>query len=84
MRRARPLIFASPAATSSTSGRMPSSSAMSSSASNHVFHPLISGEVNYDVREVFHGMAMWVDVPNVIAAHPSTQCRVVRTVLTQQ
>jgi len=44
---------------------------LASSASNHVFHPLISGEVNYDVREAFHGMAMWVDVPNVIAVHPS-------------
>ncbi len=42
-----------------------------SSASNHVFHPLISGEMSYDVREAFHGMAMWVDVPNVIAVHPS-------------
>lgn len=46
-----------------------------SSASNHVFHPLISGEMGYDVREAFHGMAMWVDVPNVIAVHPSLPVR---------
>ena len=46
-----------------------------SSASNHVFHPLISGELGYDVREAFHGMAMWVDVPNVIAVHPSVPVR---------
>lgn len=46
-----------------------------SSASNHVFHPLISGELNYDVRETFHGMAMWVDVPNVVAVHPSLPVR---------
>jgi len=42
-----------------------------SSASNHIFYPLISGELGYDVREAFHGMAMWVDVPNVIAVNPS-------------
>ena len=42
-----------------------------SSASNHVFHPLISGELGYDVREVFHGVAMLADVPNVLAVHPS-------------
>jgi len=46
-----------------------------SSASNHVFHPLISGEVAYDVREAFAGMAMWVDVPNVIAVHPALPVR---------
>jgi tripartite-type tricarboxylate transporter receptor subunit TctC len=46
-----------------------------SSASNHVFHPLISGEMGYDVREAFHGMAMWVDVPNVVAVHPSLPVR---------
>jgi tripartite-type tricarboxylate transporter receptor subunit TctC len=42
-----------------------------SSASNHIFYPLISGDLGYDVREAFHGMAMWVDVPNVVAVHPS-------------
>jgi len=42
-----------------------------SSASNHVFHPLISHEVPYDVREAFHGVAMLADVPNVLAVHPS-------------
>ncbi|WP_207539315.1 Bug family tripartite tricarboxylate transporter substrate binding protein [Sabulicella rubraurantiaca] len=46
-----------------------------SSASNHVFHPLISGELGYDVRESFEAMAMWVDVPNVIAVHPSLPVR---------
>jgi tripartite-type tricarboxylate transporter receptor subunit TctC len=46
-----------------------------SSASNHVFHPIISGDLGYDVREAFHGIAMWVDVPNVIAVHPSVPAR---------
>lgn len=52
-----------------------------SSASNHVFHPLISGEMGYDVREAFHGMAMWVDVPNVIAVHPSLPVRNVQELI---
>ena len=42
-----------------------------SSASNHVFHPLISPDLGYDVREALMGVAMLVDVPNVVAAHPS-------------
>ena len=42
-----------------------------SSASNHVFHPLISHEVPYDVREAFHGVAMLADVPNVLAVNPA-------------
>lgn len=42
-----------------------------SSASNHVFHALISPDLGYDPREAFSGAAMWVDVPNAIAAHPS-------------
>ncbi len=46
-----------------------------SSASNHVFHPLVSGDLGYDVREAFHGAAMWVDVPNVVAVHPSVPAR---------
>ncbi|MCB4823164.1 Bug family tripartite tricarboxylate transporter substrate binding protein [Roseicella aerolata] len=41
-----------------------------SSASNHVFHPLISTEVGYDVREALTGIAMLVDVPNVVAVNP--------------
>lgn len=41
-----------------------------SSASNHVFHPLISTEVGYDVREALAAVAMLVDVPNVVAANP--------------
>ena len=40
-----------------------------SSASNHVFHPVISGDLGYDAREAFQAMAMWVDVPNVIAVN---------------
>ena len=52
-----------------------------SSASNHVFHPLISGEMGYDVREVFAGMAMWVDVPNVIAVHPSLPVHTVQELI---
>jgi tripartite-type tricarboxylate transporter receptor subunit TctC len=42
-----------------------------SSASNHVFHPIISNELIYDVREVFQGVAMLADVPNVLAVNPS-------------
>jgi tripartite-type tricarboxylate transporter receptor subunit TctC len=52
-----------------------------SSASNHVFYPLISGDLGYDVREVFHGMAMWVDVPNVVAVHPSVPARDVQELI---
>ncbi|MDB5371407.1 MAG: Tripartite-type tricarboxylate transporter, receptor component TctC [Belnapia sp.] len=39
-----------------------------SSASNHVFHPLIAPDLGYDVRQALVGIAMLVDVPNVIAA----------------
>jgi len=48
-----------------------------SSASNHVFHPLVAGHMDYDVREAFHGVAMLVDVPNVLAVHPSVPARTV-------
>ncbi|MCS6892701.1 MAG: tripartite tricarboxylate transporter substrate binding protein [Rhodovarius sp.] len=48
-----------------------------SSASNHVFHPLIAGHTEYDVRQAFHGVAMLVDVPNVIAVHPSVPARTI-------
>jgi tripartite-type tricarboxylate transporter receptor subunit TctC len=41
-----------------------------SSASNHVFHALVAHDLGYDVREALHGIAMMVDVPNVIAVHP--------------
>lgn len=41
-----------------------------SSASNHVFHPLVSGDLGYDPREALAGVCMLVDVPNVIAVHP--------------
>ncbi|MBR0649907.1 tripartite tricarboxylate transporter substrate binding protein [Roseomonas terrae] len=41
-----------------------------SSASNHVFHPLVSGDLGYDPRETLPAVAMMVDVPNVIAATP--------------
>ncbi len=46
-----------------------------SSASNHVFHPIIANETGYDVREAFLGVAMLVDVPNVLAVHPSVPVR---------
>ena len=46
-----------------------------SSASNHVFHPVISGDLGYDVREMFQAMAMWVDVPNVIAVNAAVPVR---------
>ncbi len=39
-----------------------------SSASNHVFHPLIARDLAYDPREALEGIAMLVDVPNVLAA----------------
>jgi tripartite-type tricarboxylate transporter receptor subunit TctC len=39
-----------------------------SSASNHVFHPLIAPDLGYDVRQALQGIAMLVDVPNVVAA----------------
>jgi tripartite-type tricarboxylate transporter receptor subunit TctC len=42
-----------------------------SSASNHVFHPLISPDLGYDVREALPGVAMLVDVPNVVTANPA-------------
>ena len=41
-----------------------------SSASNHVFHPLVSGDVGYDPREALPAVSMMVDVPNVVAANP--------------
>lgn len=46
-----------------------------SSASNHVFHPVISGDLGYDAREAFQAMAMWVDVPNVIAVNAAVPVR---------
>lgn len=43
-----------------------------SSASNHVFHPLIAREPNTrDAREAFAGISLLTDVPNVVAVHPS-------------
>jgi tripartite-type tricarboxylate transporter receptor subunit TctC len=39
-----------------------------SSASNHVFHPLIAPDLGYDVRQALVGISMLVDVPNVVAA----------------
>ncbi|MGG5819863.1 Bug family tripartite tricarboxylate transporter substrate binding protein [Falsiroseomonas sp. HW251] len=41
-----------------------------SSASNHVFHALVSPELGYDTRDALAGVAMWVDVPNVLAVNP--------------
>jgi tripartite-type tricarboxylate transporter receptor subunit TctC len=42
-----------------------------SSASNHVFHALVAKELGYDVREALVGIAMMVDVPNVLVVNPS-------------
>ena len=42
-----------------------------SSASNHVFHPLVSPDLGYDVRDALTGVAMMVDVPNVLAVNPA-------------
>lgn len=42
-----------------------------SSASNHVFHALVAKDMGYDVREALSGIAMWVDVPNVLAVNPA-------------
>ena len=42
-----------------------------SSASNHVFHPLISPDLGYQVQDVLAGVCMLVDVPNVVAASNS-------------
>ena len=43
-----------------------------SSASNHVFHPLIAREPGArDAREAFAGISLLTDVPNVVAIHPS-------------
>ena len=53
-----------------------------SSASNHVCYPLISGDLGYDVREAFVGMAMWVDVPNVVAVHPAVPAHNVQELIT--
>ena len=39
-----------------------------SSASNHVFHPLIAHDLGYDVQQALVAVAMLVDVPNVVAA----------------
>jgi tripartite-type tricarboxylate transporter receptor subunit TctC len=43
-----------------------------SSASNHVFHPLVSPDLGYDVRDALTSIAMMVDVPNVLAVNPAT------------
>lgn len=42
-----------------------------SSASNHVFHPLIAPDLGYDVRTALAGVAMLTDVPNVVVANPA-------------
>ena len=48
-----------------------------SSASNHVFHPLIAPDLGYDVREALPGIAMLVDVPNVVVANPAFGVRTI-------
>jgi tripartite-type tricarboxylate transporter receptor subunit TctC len=52
-----------------------------SSASNHVFHALVAHDLGYDVREVLSGIAMWVDVPNVLAVNPSIGVSTVQELL---
>lgn len=52
-------------------GRPDGSVFLVSSASNHVFHPLVSGDLGYDPREALPAVAMLVDVPNVIATNPA-------------
>ncbi|MDO9498850.1 tripartite tricarboxylate transporter substrate binding protein [Falsiroseomonas sp.] len=52
-----------------------------SSASNHVFHSLVSPELGYDVREVLTGIAMMVDVPNVLAVNPALGVSTVQELL---
>jgi tripartite-type tricarboxylate transporter receptor subunit TctC len=42
-----------------------------SSASNHVFHALVSPDLGYDTREALAAVSMWVDVPNVLAVNPA-------------
>lgn len=51
-------------------GRPDGQTLLISSASNHVFHPLVSGDVGYDPREALVGVAMLTDVPTVLAANP--------------
>ncbi|MEA3192767.1 MAG: hypothetical protein QOD26_1100, partial [Betaproteobacteria bacterium] len=38
-----------------------------SSASNHVFHPLVAADLGYDVQQALAPICMLVDVPNVLA-----------------
>jgi tripartite-type tricarboxylate transporter receptor subunit TctC len=38
-----------------------------SSASNHVFHPLIAADLGYDPRQALAAVCMLTDVPNVLA-----------------
>ena len=52
-------------------GRPDGSVFLISSASNHVFHPLVSGDLGYDPREALPAICMMVDVPNVLAANPA-------------
>lgn len=52
-----------------------------SSASNHVFHPLIAPDLGYDVREALHGIAMLVDVPNVVVANPAFGVRTIQELI---
>jgi tripartite-type tricarboxylate transporter receptor subunit TctC len=48
-----------------------------SSASNHVFHPLIAPDLGYDVQQSLVGVAMLVDVPNVVIATNSLGVRTI-------
>jgi tripartite-type tricarboxylate transporter receptor subunit TctC len=48
-----------------------------SSASNHVFHPLIAPDLGYEVQQALAGVAMLVDVPNVVVATNSLGVRTI-------
>jgi tripartite-type tricarboxylate transporter receptor subunit TctC len=52
-------------------GRPDGHALLVSSASNHVFHALLSTELGYDPREALPAIAMLVDVPNAFAVNPS-------------
>ncbi len=54
-----------------------------SSASNHVFHPLIAPDLGYDVRRSLMGIAMLVDVPNVVAAANTLGVRTIQELITK-
>ncbi|MDN3568079.1 tripartite tricarboxylate transporter substrate binding protein [Paeniroseomonas aquatica] len=52
-----------------------------SSASNHIFHPLIAPDLGYDVRQALPAVAMLVDVPNVVAASNALGVRTIQELI---